>query len=123
MDHQSTQSSAADAPDLPRVTLLSDAADPVRVISAAGAFDLGSLQQLEDVLAEPAGDAAVRTVLDLSRVTFGDSSLLNLLLSTHSEQNLVLAGPLSPPVHRLFEVTGTDTIFAIAPDLDAARSA
>ncbi|WNO71588.1 MULTISPECIES: STAS domain-containing protein [unclassified Streptomyces] len=121
MDHQSTHS-AADA-DLPRVTLLSDAADPVRVISAAGAFDLGSLQQLQDVLAESAGDAAVRTVLDLSRVTFGDSSLLNLLLSTHSEQNLVLAGPLSPPVHRLFQVTGTDTIFAIAPDLDAARSA
>lgn len=55
MDHQSTQSSAADAPDLPRVALLSDAADPVRVISAAGAFDLGSLQQLQDVLAESAG--------------------------------------------------------------------
>lgn len=52
------------------------------------------------------------TTVDLSRVTFADSMLLNALLTARHRhltdgRELVLLGPLQPPVSRLLEISGT----------------
>ncbi|MFF8597167.1 STAS domain-containing protein [Streptomyces sp. NPDC015220] len=69
----------------------------------------------EDV--EAAWQAADRsglsaTTVDLSQVTFADSMLLNALLTARRHhlatgRELVLLGPLQPPVRRLLDVSGT----------------
>jgi anti-anti-sigma factor len=63
-------------------------------------------------------------VVDLSAVTFVDSSGLRELLRARMEcerlgGRLVLAG-VPPVVERLFDLTGTAAMFEIAPTLDAA---
>lgn len=81
-----------------------------------------------------AADAAVRArvdaaaagtlVIDLSAVTFMDSSGLRELLRARKECDrrggrLVLAG-VPPTLARLFDLTGTAAMFEIAPTLGAA---
>jgi anti-anti-sigma factor len=68
--------------------------------------------------------AAGPLVFELSGVTFVDSSGLRELLRARKEcarrgGRLVLAG-VPPSVARLFDLTGTATMFEIAPSLGAA---
>jgi anti-anti-sigma factor len=93
----------------------------VRVLRASGEFDIDTVSCLREALADcrAAGDA--RTVLDLSRVDFGDSTFLHLLVAAHYQQKrLVLAGPLPHPLRRLFRLTGVEQVLDLAPDLGTA---
>ncbi|MFD5102601.1 STAS domain-containing protein [Streptomyces albidochromogenes] len=98
-----------------RVEVLPDR-DGTRVVVCAGEFDIDS-----EGLARAALDAAHRdgittTVVDLSGVSFADSSMLNALITAHNRQHVVLAGPLGEQVLRLLEISGTDAFFNIAAD-------
>ncbi|SEE25795.1 anti-anti-sigma factor [Streptomyces sp. TLI_105] len=68
-----------------------------------------------------ADPAVRRIILDMSSVTFADSSLLNVLLSIRCSGRLVLAGPLPDQLDRLFEMTGAQTILTVTNSLAAAR--
>ncbi|MEW1905246.1 STAS domain-containing protein [Streptomyces sp. NPDC086147] len=78
---------------------------------------------LLDAAWEEAADAGLpATVVDLSGVTFADSTLLNTLLHAHDHHRangraLLLAGPLQPVVQALFSHTGTLTHFTFVPSL------
>jgi anti-anti-sigma factor len=68
--------------------------------------------------------AAGRLVVELSEVTFVDSSGLRELLRARMEcerrgGRLVLAG-VPPVLERLLDLTGTSSMFAIAPTLEDA---
>jgi anti-anti-sigma factor len=73
--------------------------------------------------------AAVRArppllVVDLGRLGFCDSTVLNALLHTRLEARstgvrLVLAGPPAQTL-RLLRLTGTDRVFAVSPTVEAA---
>ncbi|MFD9359545.1 STAS domain-containing protein [Streptomyces sp. NPDC060031] len=104
-----------------RVRALPDQ-DGTRVIACAGEFDIDSQGVLSQALDAACRDGITRTVLDLEHVCFADSSMLNALIVAHHRQHLVLAGPLSPQVARLFEMTGTDGVLNIAADLTSART-
>ncbi|MER7623123.1 STAS domain-containing protein [Streptomyces sp. NPDC126503] len=87
------------------------------VLTASGEFDSECAGCLREALADAGRAASVCTFLDVSRVTFGDSSFLYELLTAHgSHPRLVLVGPLPSQLRRLFEITGTHRLFHFATD-------
>ncbi|MET7358579.1 STAS domain-containing protein [Streptomyces sp. NPDC005562] len=59
------------------------------------------------------------TLLDLSGLTFADSTQLNVILRAHgdhlhAQRPFVLAGPYQPGIARLFEVTGVTDVLNMA---------
>ncbi|MFC4031109.1 STAS domain-containing protein [Streptomyces polygonati] len=71
---------------------------------------------------------AARTVVDLRATAFADSSILHVLLEAQRrhrarQRRMVLAGPFSGSLARLFEVTGTAGFFVIACSMSAALDA
>jgi anti-sigma B factor antagonist len=102
------------SPDLLRVTVqpLEDA----RVIRAAGELDMSSVPALEHEL-DAARAEAVTALLDLSEVTFIDSSGLHLLLDASRKAgsnggSFFIVRP-SPAVRRLIELTRTRDLLAL----------
>ncbi|NML50843.1 STAS domain-containing protein [Streptomyces sp. R302] len=82
-----------------------------------GEFDRDTLPCLRAALDDAYAADAERIALDLSGVTFGDSSFLNELLEAHGHPGqLVLVGPFTGQIRRLFELTGTDQVLALAAD-------
>lgn len=87
------------------------------LLTASGEFDSECAGCLRKALADAGRAANVCTFLDVSHVTFGDSSFLYELLTAHgSHARLVLVGPLPSQLGRLFEITGTRRLFHFAPD-------
>ncbi|MFF5973358.1 STAS domain-containing protein [Streptomyces sp. NPDC012769] len=91
------------------------------LLCAAGEFDSDTVRALHQALTDAQDAGAERILLDLSRVTFGDSSFLHELLKAHyGPGRLVLVGPLTNQVRRLFELTGTLRLFHLALDRGSA---
>ncbi|MFF0885568.1 STAS domain-containing protein [Streptomyces sp. NPDC003456] len=87
-------------------------------ITVSGELDHEDAEDVEAAwqVAERAG--LPTTTVDLSRVTFADSMLLNALLAARHRhlgdgRRLVLLGPLPPSVHRLLEISGTLEHFTV----------
>jgi anti-sigma B factor antagonist len=104
------------SPDLLRVTVqpLEDA----RLIRAAGELDMSTAPTLKHEL-EAARDEAVTAVLDLSDVTFIDSTGLHLLLNAsrsagRTDWSLFIVRP-STVVQRLIEISRTRDLLALVP--------
>ncbi|MFJ9344863.1 STAS domain-containing protein [Streptomyces sp. NPDC101733] len=97
----------------------------VRIVRPEGDLDDESSPVVERALADAVAGDAVRTVVDLSRTRFADSSALHALLEAQrahaaAGRELVLAGPFSTAVRRLFEVTGTESLIRMSDDLESA---
>lgn len=93
------------------------------VVQVAGELDLASAPTLADMLLElePPCDWVI---LDLSRVTFIDSTGLRLAIAEHRRAELdgfdfVVAGATGP-VLRVLRVTGLDLALPLAPDVASA---
>ncbi|WMX44347.1 STAS domain-containing protein [Streptomyces roseicoloratus] len=87
------------------------------VLSAAGEFDVDTVDCLRQALAEARLLEARQTVLDISRIGFGDSSFLHELVIAHfTGGRFVLAGPVPRRLHQLFMMTGTLRLFRIVKD-------
>jgi anti-sigma B factor antagonist len=93
----------------------------VRVVAAGGPrIDAAVAIEFKDAVRRVAGDAADRVVLDLSQVTFLDSSGLGALVAAMkliAPRRLELAG-LTPNVERVLRLTRMDTVFTIHPSAD-----
>ncbi|MFI7237645.1 STAS domain-containing protein [Streptomyces cyaneofuscatus] len=95
------------------------------VVVASGDFDIDERDLLQAAWDEADERALPVTVVDLTGVTFADSSLLDTLLRAHARHHtarrrLVLAGP--PPSHVLLLLTITNTLkhFTVAGSLTEA---
>lgn len=88
------------------------------VIAASGEFDLHTVPPLSEALAEAARSHG-RVVLDASGITFGDSSLLNLLLHVHRNTDLRIAAP-KQQLRNLFVITGADTVLDVRDTVESA---
>ncbi|MFX4294826.1 STAS domain-containing protein [Streptomyces bohaiensis] len=98
----------------------------VFTVSVSGEVDVDAVGPFEEALATALRSTAHCTIVDISALTFADSTLLGLLLSTKGAHEsagraLAIAGPLRPWADRLFTVTGTAEFLPLAEDLDAAR--
>jgi anti-sigma B factor antagonist len=95
------------------------------VVSPDGALDLGSAPRLKRTLAELASEHCTRIVIDLSRVTFMDSTALGVLVGIRRRlgPNGVLAvAAASPQALALFELTGLNRTIQMFPTVDAATT-
>ena len=96
-------------------------ADGSFLVAASGELDLSNSKSLEDAVSAARDRGARSLVLDLSGLTFMDSSGLRLLIDTWNEANVadrtlsivVRAGGL---VRRLLEITGCDAVLPIVED-------
>ncbi|MEU8844126.1 STAS domain-containing protein [Streptomyces roseus] len=86
------------------------------LVRLSGEFDADTVHVFREVL-EATGEAT-DLVVDLSSVTFADTSLLHALLD--ARKRVVLAGPLPRQFHRILDLTGLVQLFAAASDVDAA---
>ncbi len=89
-----------------------------RTLSLAGELDAYTAPELEAALADHGPDGTRPSLrVDLSRVTFMDSTGLRVIIRADNEltaagRQLVLVAP-SAPVSRLFELTALDDRFVI----------
>lgn len=97
------------------------------VVTAAGEVDMYTAPALEQALDGVVGLGGTSVVLDLTEVSFIDSTLLSVLLR-YRDRLTNLGGKLAivtddRRIRRTFEITGLDRIFTIEPRLaDAIRA-
>jgi anti-sigma B factor antagonist len=94
-----------------------------RVIEVEGELDLARAPHLKWVLLDALDAGATQLVLDLSRVTFIDSTAIGVLIGVNRSlevgSRLAIAS-LQPQVMRIFEVSGMGDVFAIFAKVDDA---
>lgn len=93
----------------------------VAIVALAGELDMAAVSAVREHVHAAAGARGL--LLDLSQVTFVDSSMLKELLRAGGElarydTRLVLAS-LPPAVRRLLELTRTAPMFTLAEDREA----
>ncbi|MFF4276878.1 STAS domain-containing protein [Streptomyces sp. NPDC001536] len=108
-----------------RLTVVSTATDGIRVLTLAGEIDYDTGQSLRQAL-DAAETPRPRIVVDLSRVTFMDSTGINLFIAAH--RDLIEAGGwmrLAAPtqaVMRTLQIVGVDAVIDCRETLRQALS-
>jgi anti-anti-sigma factor len=100
--------------------------DGAIVVLLAGELDLYNAHAVRDELIAQAGRAPERLVVDLSRVTFIDSTSLGVLIEARTRLTNRRAFLLASPgleTRRALEISGLDRHFAVHDSLDAALTA
>lgn len=97
-----------------------------RVVQVHGEIDLATAGRLRDQLTEILHRHTPRIILDLSAVTFCDSSGLAAMLGTARraqllDGELVLASP-TPHLRKILRLTGLDTIIRTFSAVSTARA-
>jgi anti-anti-sigma factor len=102
---------------------------PVAILALTGEHDGLTATRIEQEL-QRLHDAGLPIVVDLLEASFVDSSTLSLLLAARrrAEESslgfaLALDGETGLQVHRIFETTGLDSSFVVAPTRDEAIAA
>lgn len=88
-------------------------------------IDAASAIYLKDQFRQSTAESEGRVVMDLSEVTFMDSSGLGAMVSALKQlkgRKLEIAG-LSPVVAKVFKLTRMDQVFVVHEDIDTALSA
>lgn len=101
----------------------SPGADPV-VLTVSGELDLGSLAELDAAASSAISDGAPVLLLDLSNLTFCDSTGLGLFVRLHKRMQarggrLGLVNPQAG-VLKVLKLTGLDSALHLYPDVDVA---
>ena len=96
------------------------------IIKPAGEIDLGRSPALRVKLGEVIGRNSPRVIVDLSQVSYMDSSGVATLVEALQQcragnQTLVLCS-MQPRVHSIFEIARLDMVFKIVDSLEEART-
>ena len=95
-----------------------------RIIEVEGQVDLYSAPEFKERTARVIGAGAACVIIDLSRVTFMDSTglgvLVGVLKRTRSARADLLLVVTDYDIERLFELTGLDEVFRIYRSRDDA---
>lgn len=101
--------------------------DGVHLVSVSGEIDLATAPSLRDELGNEGADKSATTVVDLTEVTFLDSTALGVLVGARKARaeaggqlRLVVA---APRILKIFEITGLDEVFTIRPTVAKALEA
>ena len=98
--------------------------EPLQIVSVIDdRIDAAVALEFKETMRQLTEDAPAIVILDLSSVTFIDSSGLGAIVATMKylapDRTLVLAG-LTGPVDRVFRLTRMDSVFTLYPTLEAA---
>jgi anti-anti-sigma factor len=110
-----------------RLSIGHSTVDGIRVLTVLGEIDHTVKDMLSQALLSFDGATPPRTVMDLSGVTFMDSSGINVLIAAHKSMSgahgwLRLAGPQAS-VLRLSELVGLDQVISCHPTVEQALAA
>ncbi|MEU6097313.1 STAS domain-containing protein [Streptomyces sp. NPDC047079] len=107
-----------------RLSITRTTVDGVTVLTVGGEIDHDTAPQLHDALIDSGSVIAPRIVLELSAVTFMDSSGINTLVKAHRAadrvQGWIRLAALTEPVLRVIELVGVDLIITCYPTLPEA---
>ncbi|RJS47414.1 STAS domain-containing protein [Nocardioides cavernaquae] len=97
--------------------------DNVRVVRVSGEIDLSNAHDVLESIGEAVRSGATAIVVDLSGVTFLDSSGISMLFRLHerigySRQELRLVVPLASPIRRVLELTRISDVIPLHESLD-----
>jgi anti-sigma B factor antagonist len=95
------------------------------VLAVEGELDLATAPRLEGPLTEVAGEHHDRVVIDLSGLTFIDSTALRLLVDANrlrSPENPLVVVCSNPKVLRIFKISGLGASFQMVSSLGEALS-
>jgi anti-anti-sigma factor len=106
-------------------TLRVEQTEPIVVLRVVGEIDVSNVRDLEQQILDSVGNSAFGLVLDLSRVTYLDSSSVQMLGDLARrvgwrEQRLAIAAPTGSRVDRVLAMAGSDVLLAVEPTVDAA---
>jgi anti-sigma B factor antagonist len=109
-----------------QASFLLERVDGCSVVFAVGEIDLAASPVMREVMAE-AVESGRHLIVDLSAVSFLDSTGLSVLLGTQktieaTHKSMSLAGP-SVFVAKILGITRVDDAIPVHPDLDTALSA
>ena len=101
--------------------------DDLAIVTVGGEVDLDTASQLGDHALDAVRDVSPHVVLDLTGVTFMDSTGLKVLLAIQRRVDLAdgsfgVAGP-SRSVRKILALTGLDQTFALYETVDEATTA
>jgi anti-sigma B factor antagonist len=95
----------------------------VGLVTVVGELDLASAPDLKWALSDALGSGAVQLVVDLSEVTFIDSTALGVLVGARRHlrpgARMAIAG-MAPTVLNIFELTGLDSTFEMFATVEEA---
>jgi len=99
-----------------------------RIVEAHEELGADTGDELREQLRAALGDGPEPVLLDLSDVTFMDSTGLSVVLASLKDswakgQALLVSGPLQPPVASLFSITGVDRFVTVHESREAALEA
>ncbi|MET7988758.1 MULTISPECIES: STAS domain-containing protein [unclassified Streptomyces] len=107
-----------------RLSINQTAIDGIRVLALAGELDADTLGTLRKALRVEDDDPSPLTVLDLSGVTFMDSSAINVLVAANRDaaaaDGWLRMAALTEPVRRVVDIVGLDTVIDCYPTLAEA---
>jgi len=92
-------------------------------VALRGELDLSSVGKLQEELERIEAEQPAKLVLDLSKLTFLDSTGLRCIVTAdergraEDRRVVIVRGP--DPVHRVFSITGLDARLEIVDDLSA----
>lgn len=109
------------------MTLRTSDRGSTRVVTVEGSrIDAASAIRFKDEMRDAIGEVPTRIIVDMSSVTFIDSSGLGAIVASMKQldegRRLDLAG-LTATVDKVFRLTRMDTVFAIFPTVDDALAA
>jgi anti-sigma B factor antagonist len=110
------------SPETPGFSITVDAEESAPRVVVIGELDLLTSPQLKDRLAALIDERPSRIVLDLTGVTFFDSSALNVVIHSQrlaEEHESELAVVPSAAVSRVIELTGVAEHLTLLPDAPA----
>ena len=96
------------------------------VVRLAGEIDLYNAHEVRDVLLDESGKAPERLVVELSQVTFVDSTALGVLIEARAKLPNKRAFLVASPqleTRRALEVSGLDRHFGVYDTVDDALAA
>ncbi|MGH3320813.1 MAG: STAS domain-containing protein [Streptosporangiaceae bacterium] len=89
------------------------------VVSPSGELDLYTAPSFQSMLVDLLREGTERLVVDMSEVSFCDSSGVNVLLTAlkraRAEGGTVILAGVKQPVSKVFEITGLQRVFVIHP--------
>ncbi len=98
-----------------------------RIIAPAGELDLYRAPELKRAVEAAIDAGATKLGIDLSAVTFIDSTALGVLVGAvkrlRDVEGVVAVGCGDPNILKVFEITGLDRVFAIRATVDEALAA
>jgi anti-anti-sigma factor len=112
----------ADPGDGKALTFSAHVEDAALRVAIAGELDISTVPYFNKQLSEVQSGSATTLILDLSAVTFMDSTGLSAVLVSEMQARMrgqrfvVVAGP--PHVHELFKLTGVDNFLEVVDPED-----